>query len=288
MPDPAANRGLPGDPSLGVISPAFLDVAGDSEYPVLFRGVSWGDYEAMLRIRDGAGRRFRITYDQGLMEVEFPSCREVFSGVAWDDYEAMLRIVGDRPIRIIYDRGEMEVEMPSQKHELYSRLLGRLAEEVALGLGLDYQALGMTTWRRRDMGRGLEPDQCYYIQHEAVVRQKGTIDLAVDPPPDLAIEVDITHSSLDRLEVYAQLRIPEVWRFDGTALTIYVLSAEGAYAPSATSSCLPGLTADTIVRLVECGRTLPTSQWVRMIREFVDNHLARQPRPGGPDVAEQA
>jgi Uma2 family endonuclease len=253
----------------------------------LFRGVAWDDYEAMLRIRDGAGRRFRITYDRGLMEVEFPSCREVFSGVAWDDYEAMLRIVGDRPIRITYDRGEMEVEMPSQRHELYSRLLGKLAEEVAQGLGLDYQALGMTTWRRRDMDRGLESDQCYYIQHEAIVRQKGTIDLALDPPPDLAIEVDITHSSLDRLAVYAQLRIPEVWRFDGTVLTIYGLSEEGVYVPRDASSCLPNLTAQAIVGLVESGRTLPTSQWVRLIREFVANHLARQPQPGGPDVAEQ-
>src|SRR5439155_19310792 len=105
---------------------------------------------------------------------------------------------------------------------------------------------------------------------------------------DLAIAVVITHSSLDRLGVYAQLGIPEVWRFDGTALTIDLLSEEGSYAPSATSACLPDLTAVAIVGLVESGRTLPTSQWVRTIRQFVADYLARQPQPGGPDGADGA
>jgi len=285
MPDSSPNRELASNLAPGAIRPEFADEVAEAEHPVVFRDVTWDDYDAMLRIR--GCRRFKITYDQGLMEVLFPARREVFSAISWNDYEAMLRIVGDRPIRVTYDRGDLEILMPSQRHEQYSRLLGKLVEEVAQELGLDYLALGMTTWRRHDMERGLEPDQSYYIRHEAIVRQKDAIDLAVDPPPDFAIEVDITRSSLDRLGIYAQLGIPEVWRFDGSRLTIYRLSEHATYTPGDASTCLPNLTADAVVRLVELGRTLPTSQWVRALREFVADHLAPRPRPEGPDGAEQ-
>jgi Uma2 family endonuclease len=207
----------------------------------------------------------------------------ILRGVTWDDYEAMLRIVGDRPIRVTYDRGTMEVQMPSQRHEQFSHLLGRLVEEVAEGLGLNYQALGMTTWRRPDIDRGLEPDQCYYIRHEAIARRDDPINLEADPPPDLAIEVDITRNTLDRLVIYARLGIPEVWRHDGNALTIFLLQQDGSYTPSPMSAELHGLLAVDVVRLVGQGRTLPTSRWVAAIREFVAAELAprHEERPEG-------
>lgn len=209
----------------------------------------------------------------------------VLSGVSWDDYEAMLRIVGDRPIRVTFDRGTMEVRMPSQRHEQLSRLLGRLVEGVAQGLGLDYQAPGMTTWRRPDIDRGLEPDQCYYIRHEAVARRDEPVNLEHDPPPDLAIEVDITRNSLDRPAIYDRLGIPEVWRHDGTSLTIFLLQRDATYAPSPTSPELQGLRAVDVVRPVEQGRTLPTSRWVAAIRGFVVAEFAPRPeeRPNGPE-----
>ena len=252
MPDSSLNRELAGDLAPGAIRAEFADEVAEAEYPVVFRDVTWDDYDAMLRIR--GRRRFKITYDRGLMEVVFPARREVFSAVSWDDYEAMLRIVGDRPIRVTYDRGDLEILDAIAEARAVFPPAWQAGRGGAQELGLDYQALGMTTWRRHDMDRGLEPDQSYYIRHEAIVRQKDAIDLAVDPPPDFAIEVDITRSSLDRLGIYAQLGIPEVWRFDGSRLTIYRLSEHANYTPCGASACLPNLTADGVVRLVELGR----------------------------------
>ena len=207
-------------------------------------------------------------------------------GVSWSDYESMLRLIGNRPIRVTYDQGTMEVQMPSQRHEQLSRLIGKLVEEIAQELGLDYQALGMTTWRRPDLARGLESDQCFYIRHEAVARRPQPINLETDPPPDLAIEVDITHSSMDRLLIYAQLGIPEVWRHDGTTLSFLLLQQDGTYAPSPTSPELLGLTSDEAAQLIQQGLTLPTSRWVASIRQFVAAVLAPRLNMEKPDGAE--
>ena len=141
--------------------------------------------------------------------------RLVLHDVGWNDYEAMLDIVGERHIRVTYDRGTMEVAMPSQRHERAAQLIGLFVPRLAEELEIPYEPLGMTTWRKPDAEKGLEADQCYYIQNQAVVRDREVLDLDVDPPPDLAIEVDITSSSLNRMEIYAELRVPEVWRYDG-------------------------------------------------------------------------
>ncbi len=123
------------------------------------------------------------------------------------------------------------------------------------------------------------------IRHEAVARRPEPINLQTDPPPDLAIEVDITRSSLNRMVIYARLGIPEVWRHDGTSLGFFLLQPDGTYAPSPTSPELLGLSSADAARLVELGLTLPTSRWVAAIREFVAAELA--PRlPERPDGAE--
>ena len=131
--------------------------------------------------------------------------RLVLHNVAWDEYEAMLEIVGDRHIRVTYDQGTMEVAMPSQRHEQATQLFGLFVPRLAEELEIPYEPLGMTTWRKPDVEKGLEADQCYYIQNQAVVRNREVLNLDVDPPPDLAIEVDISSSSLNRMEIYAGL-----------------------------------------------------------------------------------
>jgi Uma2 family endonuclease len=197
----------------------------------------------------------------------------ILHNVGWDDYEAMLRIVGDRRIRVTYDGGDMEVSMPSQRHEQAAQLLGLFIPRLAEELEIPYEPLGMTTWKKPGAAKGLEPDQCYYIQNHAVVREKEVLDLEIDPPPDLAIEVDITSSPLNRMGIYAELGVPEVWRHDDCRLTMYQLQLDGGYQPSETSRCFPALRPADVERFIERGRTTDKLQWARELRDWVRNEL---------------
>ena len=160
-------------------------------------------------------------------------------GVSWSTYQALVHDLAERPNkRLTYDHQWLEIMTPLPEHEANKRLLGRIVEATTEELGLEIYSFGSTTWSREDLQRGLEPDECYYIPSEAQVRGKTRIDLTVDPPPDLAIEIDITSSSLDRLKIYASLGIQEVWRFDGEKLSIYVLQGEN-YQNQSQSKILP-------------------------------------------------
>jgi Uma2 family endonuclease len=200
---------------------------------------------------------------------ESPEARIVLHDVGWSDYEKMLQVAGNRRMLVTYSEGTMELRIPSQRHEQVSQLLGLFIPSLAGELEVDYEPLGMTTWKRPDVERGLEADQCYYIRNEAIVRERDVLDLEVDPPPDLAVEVDITSSSLDRLEIYAELRIPEVWRHDGRKLTMYRLQPDGAYEECNSSRSFPDLRPADLERFIELGKTQPKRQWIRAIRDWV-------------------
>jgi Uma2 family endonuclease len=218
------------------------------------------------------------TVTQSPAATEPPEGRLVLHDVAWGNYEAMLRIVGDRPIRVTYDRGTMEIRMPSQRHEQAAQLLGLFVPRLAEELEIPYEPLGMTTWRRPDIEKGLESDQCYYIQNQAVVREREAIDLDVDPPPDLAIEVDITSSSLDRMAIYAGLRVPEVWRYDGRTMTMAGLDPDGRYRPLESSLSFPGLRPADVERFIDLGRSTDKLRWARELRVWVRNDLIPRAR----------
>ena len=210
--------------------------------------------------------------------------RLVFRDICRDDYEAMLQIVGDRRIRVTYDEGVMEVCMPSQKHEQAAQLLGLFVTRLAEELEIPYEPLGMTTWKMPSAEKGLEADQCYYIRNHAVVRAKEVLDLETDPPPDLAIEVDITRSSLDRMSIYAELAVPEVWRYDGRTLEMLQLQPEGRYQPCDASQSFPALRPSDVERFVELGRTTDKLGWVRELRAWVQNELIRRWDDGQPPL----
>ena len=207
----------------------------DADIPVLFTDVSWDDYDAMLRIR--GERRFRITYDRGRMEIIFPGPRERFSGVSWDDYEAMLRMVGDGPVRLTFDRGELEVEMPSFRHESLTRLAQTLLTDVLRALRVPFKSGGSTTLRRQGLAQGLEPDLCFYLHDLRRLRDQPDPDAWI--VPDLAIEVEVSRSSLNKLAIYAGLGVPEVWRFDGQTFAVVLLGPDRTYAPAEASGSSP-------------------------------------------------
>jgi len=174
----------------------------------------------------------------------------VLQGVRWETYQALLQdVAATSRQRLSYDQGTLEIMTPLPEHEVNKRLLGRMVETTTEVLGLEIYSLGSVTWSREELQRGIEPDECYYINQEVAVRGKLKFDLSVDPPPDLAIEIDITSSSLDRLEIYAALGVPEVWRFDGEQLLIYVLQKD-SYERQEQSQVLSVLRSNELLKFL--------------------------------------
>jgi Uma2 family endonuclease len=163
------------------------------------------------------------------------------SDVPWEAYVLWSDGLGPRHIRVTYDRGEMEIMIVSSEHENRKKLLGRLIETLTEEMEIDIASFGSMTCRRPELERGFEPDESYWIEHEAIVRGRKDIDLEVDPPPDLAVEVEISRSTINRLGIYAALKVPEVWRWDGAILRIMLLHPRGAYRQSERSKAFPFL-----------------------------------------------
>jgi len=196
--------------------------------------------------------------------------RLVLRHLDWNTYDTIRRALENHPARLAYDGKDLELMSPSPIHESYSNLFGRLLSALALERDIEMRGGRSMTFRREDVQRGLEPDDCYWIQNELAVRGKQDIDLSVDPPPDLAIEIDITRSSIDRLAIYAKLRIPEVWLFNGESLRIHHLQANETYAEKDTSRCLPIADIQRMIPFlqldVEVGETTRVRQFMESIR----------------------
>src|SRR5262249_33669892 len=144
------------------------------------------------------------------------------SNVDWQTYTRLLKVFAERRgVRLTYDRGELEIMSPLLEHDKDDRFLFRLVVALTEELGLPIVEGGSTTLRRRRRRKGIEADECYWIANAHRMAGRRRIDLRTDPPPDLTIEVDVTHSSLNRLSIYAAFGVPEVWRLEGGALTFY-------------------------------------------------------------------
>ena len=204
--------------------------------------------------------------------------RFLLKNISWQTYEALLKdLESQRGIRLTYDRGLLEIMTPLAPHERNSRLIGRLVEALTEELNIEICSLGSLTCKREDLARGLEPDECYYIQNEPVIRSLEQIDLNQDPPPDLAIEIDITSSSINRLALYASLGVPEVWRYDGSRLIIYQLEG-GEYKVCDRSSTFPLITSSEIIRFLELRKSNGETALIRLFREWVRNQVQQGER----------
>ncbi len=192
--------------------------------------------------------------------------------IRWETYRAIADDLETQPSkRLTYDNGLLEIRMPSDLHENYKKLLGRIVEALTESLELEIRSLGSMTCDREDLARGLEPDQCYYIQNEEQVWGKDKIDLLIDPPPDLAIEIDITSSSLNRFAIYAKLGVPEVWRYDGQAITIHQLVGDH-YSVSDRSMAFPILSTKDLQNFLEFKSTLKENALIRQVRAWASSH----------------
>jgi Uma2 family endonuclease len=199
-----------------------------------------------------------------------PGQHVLLHGVSWPEFEAILEDLGDhRGSRLAYDRGVLEITMPLPEHEYDKEIVGDLLKALLEELDIEFLTLGSTTFKDPRLQQGLEPDQCFYIQNEARIRGKKRLDLTVDPPPDLALEIDVT--SRTHPELYQALKVPELWRFDRGVLRINVLQ-DGVYAEVTESPMVPGLSlAEAIPQFLAQSKTEGRNAALRSFRQWVRN-----------------
>src|SRR5438477_6623729 len=149
--------------------------------------------------------------------------RVIISNVSWETYESLLKDLENQSSpRLAYDQGVLEIMRPHFEHDAAKEILADIVKMTLEEMDLDFVAAGSTTFKREALKRGFEPDASFYIKEPQRIRGKKRLDMEIDPPPDLLIEIDVTTDSMDKFPLYASLRVPEVWRYEGS-VEIWVL-----------------------------------------------------------------
>ncbi len=211
--------------------------------------------------------------------------RIVIRGVGWHVYETLVDSVGERQhIYVAYDGQDLEIMTKGYYHEDVRALFGRLMNAITFELDIPSRDAGETTWKRPEMARGLEADQCYFFAAEklaiiatALARKSNNIDDY--PNPDLAVEIDISPSAIDRPGIYAALRVSEVWRFDGEVVVFEQLRPDGTYMAIETSQYLP-IRAEEVLRWIAVEDSVNRTAWERRLRDWIRVELSG--RRAGP------
>lgn len=199
--------------------------------------------------------------------------RTVLRNISWQTFETLLKETGeDRGSRFAYDCGTLEIMTPLIGHENPKSNLGNFIIALAEELDIEIKSAGSTTLKRKIKNRGIEPDNCYYIQNELAVRGKQELDLETDPPPDLAIEIDITSSSVNKFGIYSALDIPELWRYNGRVLKFYQL-AEKQYVECDFSLAFPLVSVAEMSRFIEQSKTTGEIALLKSFRAWVRDKI---------------
>jgi Uma2 family endonuclease len=199
--------------------------------------------------------------------VENPPEHMVLRNISWEAFERILDDIGETHHRVTYLDGDLEFMTISFEYEHFGEWMSKLILFIAIELKLSLCSGGSTTLKKALAKVGLEPDRCYWITHEKHMRSSKRWNAATDPPPDLAVEIDITSSWLDRLEIYAALKVPEVWRFDGEILKVLILSTTGKYKERTKSLAFPSLPMDGFAGFV---KKLGSADEVSLLQEFAE------------------
>jgi Uma2 family endonuclease len=203
--------------------------------------------------------------------------RLLLHNIGWQTYEAIGKALQDRSnVRLTYDGEALEIVTLSPEHEKLRHRLGRFLEVLAEELDLTLEPGGSMTFKREDLARGLEPDECFWIANEPQVRGKVEWDPNRDPSPDLVIEIEITRSALDRRDIYAALGLPEVWRCTRESLIVLRIQDDGNYQVSEASPTFPGIPVVEMVRFLQPDETRDYLSLVRSFRAWVRDQLAQR------------
>lgn len=176
--------------------------------------------------------------------------RVTLRGLTWQGYQQILHALPEsRAARLTYDHGILEISMPLESHEFASELIGLFIRILVGEMGMKLKSMRSTTLTREDLDRGAEPDNAYYIQNQAKVAGR-TVNLAEDPAPDLVVEVDITHTDIDKNRLYAAMGVPEFWSYNGQEWRIYQLQ-EKTYQECDRSPTFPEIEKEYLYHFLE-------------------------------------
>ncbi len=201
-----------------------------------------------------------------LLTIPTPGQTLCLENVNWSKFQQILTQLGEhRATRLAYDQGFLRLMAPMAEHEYYREALGNLVRALGEEFKIMVRSRGSVTLQREDLGRGVEPDQCFYIQNEAAVRRKRHLDLPLDPPPDLVIEVDYSHSSIENLPIYAALGVPELWHYDARQLRLQIYQLlDSAYIKVNRSPTFPALLVRGVPQALEQHETVSELQaWIQ-------------------------
>jgi Uma2 family endonuclease len=202
--------------------------------------------------------------------------RFLLRDVSWRLYEALLDELTGRPVRLTFDQADLELASLPEEQDRYSRLLSRLVSILAEVAGCPVSTGMPMPLKRRDVrgGCGLEPDRYFYFMHQLPTRAMRDIDLEFDPPPHLAVEIDLAGSSLDRMAIYAALGVPEVWRFDGKELRVHQLREDGGYVSGEVSPRFPLPRLTAVLRQMERDDRLPDDRVAPSLHAWIRQAMA--------------
>ena len=196
----------------------------------------------------------------------------VLEGISWETYDRLVGEVTNR-VFINYDRGRLEIVSPSQRHESWTLFVHHMIVESCIERRVDIVAGGSTTLRKPSKKRGTEPDACYWVQSEPLVRGRLDLEFDVDPTPDLVLESEASQTVLDRLGILAALDVGEVWRFDGSRLIVLILDETGDYTESTTSACFPWLPMEEFAAEIPRKGPKNLTSFILQFREWARENL---------------
>ena len=207
-----------------------------------------------------------------------PGHQLLLKNVNWQQFQDILKNLGEsRSARLSYSQGTLEIMTPLPEHEDDKVIIGDFVKAILEEMDIEFRSLGSTTFENEVMRQAVEPDDCFYIQNEAQIRGKKRLNLEVDPPPELAIEIDIT--SRTKFNNYQELGVNELWRYDGKKIEINILQS-GQYVQSETSFAFPNLPiADVLHDFVEQSKIRGRNATMKAFRAWVREQLARHKQP---------
>lgn len=193
----------------------------------------------------------------------------ILQNVSWQTYEQMLSDQTDvAGLHLYYNKGSLEIMTESFKHGETASLLGLIVAVIAETLEVEFTPAGNTTFKREKNKAGFEGDGSFYFQHADAVRGKNKIDLKIDPPPELVIEVDVTHPSLPKFPIFARLGVAEIWRYNGAEVKFHRLQNK-SYVEADESIFFAGVTGKMITSLLDSKSEMKTLKWLKLVRETV-------------------
>jgi Uma2 family endonuclease len=227
---------------------------------------------ARIRFVSNGGKAFMIAQTEIYIDAveHIPeNGKLILNNVSWDEYEELITQMESKPgYRMTYDEGRLEIMSPKQDHErpkdFIFRAVDRLAEETDTPL----EGFGSTTYRRKRKRKGAEPDLSFYVQNAHLMEGQFSLDLDVDPPPDVVVEIDTTNESLNKFPIYAALGVNEIWLHDGFDTKFYQPVGEN-YIEIESSIAFPLLTSKVLNEFIERSKSESQTKALKAFRQWV-------------------